>query len=362
MRGDFSFCGVDIADLGMEYAPDLKETYVYKSSKRKIHEQNPDGHDGGYYYGASVQPKEISLRCFFYMKNIDYGILARFEKVFRVGRTGKLVFKRRPWLWYVATVQSVDDSNLTNYMNGLVTINMKCYYPFARCDDIYINDDFDVHYGILESSGLINKTATPSTLIVGEGEELTEPFEFYLYNGGTERCGVMFEMKGSVGIGTTIKNETTGQACRLVALNTEDPDSDAYNKTFVCDSINGKSLIKDSDGNMKLGFLYHDYGFIELEPSFPIRRNVSIATQANSPICYSTEYVDDDVVGKYIRVDNKWKRIEAVRDNYKIIVDSPNAGTKDYVTNIVLMNKLTVTPESDMKITYLNFAYNPAFD
>lgn len=57
MQGGFSFCGTDIADLGLEYVPETANTYVFAGSDYKIHEQVFDGHHGGYYYGSTVSPK-----------------------------------------------------------------------------------------------------------------------------------------------------------------------------------------------------------------------------------------------------------------------------------------------------------------
>ena len=88
MTGGFSFCGTDIATIGLEYAPELENTYVYKPAKARIHEETFDGHNGGYYYGSSLEPKEFVLRCYFEEKEIDRGLMARVENLFREGRSG----------------------------------------------------------------------------------------------------------------------------------------------------------------------------------------------------------------------------------------------------------------------------------
>ena len=48
MLGGFTFCGVDIADIGLDYAPELADTFVYAPSRVRVHEETIDTHDGGY--------------------------------------------------------------------------------------------------------------------------------------------------------------------------------------------------------------------------------------------------------------------------------------------------------------------------
>ncbi len=141
MTGGFTFDGIDIADLGLEYVPDNQNTYVYKPSQWNMNEESFDGHDGGYFYGTTVKPKDFTLRCIYEDSHVNSGGMTRLFHAFKRGRTGRLIFAKRPWCWYVTTVVSVDISQMTNYMNGVVTINMRAYYPFARTDKTYITDE-----------------------------------------------------------------------------------------------------------------------------------------------------------------------------------------------------------------------------
>ena len=132
MIGGFSFCGVDIDTLGLEYAPDNSNTYVYKPSLWNMDEDSFESHDGGYFYGTSVRPKDFSLRCIYQDTHVGHGGMTKLFHLFSRGKTGRLIFQKRPWCWYTATVVSVDISQMRNYMNGIVTINLRAYYPFAR--------------------------------------------------------------------------------------------------------------------------------------------------------------------------------------------------------------------------------------
>ena len=46
MEGGFSFCGVDIADLGLEYAPENANTYVYSPGAFDVNDESFPAHDG----------------------------------------------------------------------------------------------------------------------------------------------------------------------------------------------------------------------------------------------------------------------------------------------------------------------------
>lgn len=123
------FDGVDIEDIGLEYAPDNRNTQVYNPADWAVHEQSFDGYNGGYFFGTTVKPKTFTLRCFYEDSHVSDGIMTKVWRTFKRGRTGRLVFKNRPWLWYNATVVDVDATNMLNYKNGIVTITLRAYYP-----------------------------------------------------------------------------------------------------------------------------------------------------------------------------------------------------------------------------------------
>ena len=134
MHASFSFCGIDIESLGLSYAPEIENTYIFKPANSISHIETSDAHNGGYYYGSNYEPKEFTLRCFFEEKSIETRALPEVYRLFRVGASGKLIFSRSPWCYYYATVTDPIELNLTNYLNGSVTIHMKAMYPFARSD------------------------------------------------------------------------------------------------------------------------------------------------------------------------------------------------------------------------------------
>ena len=361
MEGGFTFCGCDIAELGLEYAPENENTYVYAPTEAEIHDETFDGHHGGYAYGATKKPKEFILRCFFEEKAIDRGIMTRVYDLFRVGKSGKLVFKRKPWCYYYVTVKSRPKTEFTNYLNGLITITMTAYYPFARGinfgdteDHAFYNLPSDLyHDDVVLNTGLLNKEGMVPSLSY---TNLTSQKSIILFNPGTEPAQVGIAASGDSGSGVTIKNYTTGQECKLVAMSKAVTTD--VNKEVFCDGINGKTLLRGA-ATSEIAFLYHDHGFIELEPAFPILRNVFINYTGNTTIQLINN-IKKDVRGEYIFANNKWLKI-LTQENNSIIVNEPVGISGEERTCICKMNELSIEPDSTMNIDRISFSYKPTF-
>ena len=362
MIGGFSFCGIDIADIGLEYAPENSHTYVYGPGSSNIHEESFDGHDGGYFYGTTKTPKELVLRCFYEEKHIAHGVMAKFHALFKVGKSGMLIFKRRPWCYYYATVTNVNTDDMKNYLNGLVVITMKAYYPFARGLEVnghlFYNLRTDpYHDEIMLNTGLFDDDTLVPLTEFSDITFSTNPYPILLYNPGTERAKVGIIISGHSGDnGIIIHNSTTNQETKFVAFNV---DGTNY---IATDSISGKTIVK-TDYGKELAFLYHDKGFIELEPSFPIVRDLYVTYNNNSVsavnILYEEEEEREWYIGKYIYL-NGWKKIVNVTDNHTIQVTG-NTGTGSRKTSVVLMNELYVTGSQGSYLSRLDFIYKPTY-
>ena len=375
MKGGFSFCGIDIGTIGLEYAPELEDTYVYRSAQSRIHDQTWDNHNGGYYYGASKEPKEFNLRCIFEETEIDHGIMAKVGSLFRVGKSGKLVFGRRPWCYYQATVTDLDLTGITNYLNGVIKITMKAYYPFARSDLFVIHkQDGDYNRMSANTAFVENAAMVPNTQLC-QNEPVTESTDFYLFNPGNEFAPLGIEIAGSVGQGVTITNHTTNQTCRFVAMSETVFDGENY---VYLDGINGKTVAV-KDGVETISFLYHDEGFLQLAPAFPAKRNLRISAKGNEVQTVerlfdrtSGETREDaaaQYAGRYIWINNNWYKIldvgkenmKDVKNEHLLIIDGDIQTHTGVTTMICQLNQLSVEPDSDMKLTRLNFIYKPTF-
>lgn len=385
MNGGFSFCGVDIAKIGLEYAPEIEDTYVYKTSKARIHEETYDGHDGGYYYGSSREPKEFILRCIFEEEEIDRGLMAKVYHLFKEGKTGRLIFSRRPWCYYYATVTDLDTTGITNYLNGVIKITMKAYYPFARADTMVTAKNDDDYYRIRENTAFFENEAMVPPVEYCKTEPITKPTDIILANPGTELAHVGIEIAGDVGKGVIITNHTTNQTCKFVAMSESEFDG---NLSFVyLDGMNGKcSAVKD--GFSSLSFLYHDEGFIQLAPGFPMRRNVLASVSGNEVKIINNLYdrnsgdtrenAEAHLKGKFIWLSGAWHEITGVgkkdfestyrtptderyQNQHLIYISDELEQTLTESTCICQLNKITIEPVSTMKLTRLKFVYKPTF-
>lgn len=138
MRGSFSFQGIDINTFGLTYVPEASNIYVYDKSNANLNTRVFDGHHGGYYFGATMQPKVFNLRCYFEDNNINNGFMSKVISFFKIGNEGRLVFDSRPYIYYNVIVTGVDNTRYVNQRNGYVTINFTAFYPFGRTDIKYL--------------------------------------------------------------------------------------------------------------------------------------------------------------------------------------------------------------------------------
>lgn len=367
MKGGFSFCGIDIEDVGLNYAPENKDTYVYRPGTSNIHEETFEGHDGGYNYGATKEPKEFLLRCYYEDEHIARGLMAKAHNLFKVGKSGILIFKRRPWVYYYATVTNVNTDDMYSYLNGLFVITMKAYYPVGRGVEIngklLSNTYLDPYHGeiMLNTAMLDDDSIVPATSFTS----ITQQKEIVLFNPGTERAEVSIVISGQAGDGVTIYNKTTDQLCKYVAFNT------SGSEYVYTDAISGKTVLDSGSNplsptnNRRLAFLYHDFGYIELEPAFPILREIFVNYSSNSVIATNILYQDEEerewYTGKYIYLD-KWRKIQECSDEHTIVLEGVYPETSGSVqTSIVLMNELIITPTEGSNLTKLNFIYKPTY-
>lgn len=380
IRGGFSFCGVDIADLHLSYAPEKEHTYVYRPAEVDVHQETFAGHDGGYLYGVTRKPKEFLLRCYFEDESIDQGIMEQIYHLFRMGKSGKLVFSRKPWCYYYATVTSSPHPELSNYLNGMITITMTASYPFARGDAMFYNPEesknIEKHQKIDENDFVLKSTAL---LEHEEWVPSLEPTKSYpitaaitagspilLHNPGTERSPLSVILSGDVGDGVLIKNITTKQECNIIALG-------GGNKYIYIDGLNGNTSLITYDNEYNIiskepGFVYHDYGFIDLSPAYPVVREVFMESASGDRLTlYNNIY--QDVTGYYIYAADKWIKIvdqELLDESNQTVLTLKDPADANKIstnrkTTITKMNEITITPVTTMSLSHLKFSYKPTY-
>lgn len=359
MRDGFTFCDVDIADIGLHYVPELQDTYVYNPAETETHFETSEGHDGGHFYGAWKNPKDFILRCYFENSRIDKGIMSRVNQLFRPGRTGKLVFQKRPWCYYVATVNAKPQLDILNYENGLVTIGMTATYPFARSDILFrelyrenapevseYRDNMMANTAVFESEDML----PPMNF-----EHKTAEFPAILGNPGTERAQLGVYISGDAEAGLKITNTTTKQTMELTGI-TKALTTDVNKKLYV-DSLSGKTILKGSTS--ELAFRYHVAGFLELEPAYPAYREIFI-NYVPGNVVTTPGFFADNLKGLYIFVEGKWRKINSQPDRQTLELTSNMSGSGSEKTMIMSMNELIIEPKDTMDID-LSFVFKPTY-
>lgn len=389
MKDDgFTFNGIDIADLGLEYVPDTGSTYVFAPGVYDISEEAFAAHDGGYYYGATIKPKDFNLRCIFENAHLNSGKLTRIMNVFKRGATGRLVFHNRPWCWYVATVVKAPQLQITNYMNGIITLSLRAYYPFARSDQTGIGNDDPNEQDLINNSAMIKGAEWDTSKDFGAMSNQTT---IYVYNPGTETSATSITIEGNVGSGITIFNATTNQTCEVVGLSADDGQ-------LTIDSLSGKILLTKNN-NTTYGFLYHDNGFIDIASNYPILRDLVIdGVNGSKTFTISDEdkTVSQSMVGQRIGLYSErttgflgfgvlgemilnnatsgsqfWiQEIVSVSEDGKTFTTKDNLDIDGYKTNepfhfratITSFNEIVITPKDTMDLTHFIVNYKPTFN
>lgn len=65
--------------------------------------------------------------------------------------------------------------------------------------------------------------------------------------------------------------------------------------------------------------------------------------------------------GRYIWINGEWEKIKDYYNPDTVQVDRVYAEPGSAVSDIVLMNSLSITPDTTMEITRLDFSYLPTF-
>lgn len=358
--GGFEFCGTNIAELKLGYSPENKDTYVYNTFDYDISEQSFPSHDGAYFFGTTLRPKIFNLRCIFEEEEIDAGFMARVDSFFYRGRTGKLIFERRPWAYYTATVVNVDYSQLYSRLNGVINIQLKAYYPYAMTDYTYISEP-SYSASMEANSALFNTDINPPIEYTISGDT-----DILLYNGGTQRANVTIDIGGNIGGGLSIYNTTNGSQCAFMGMSSGD------NTEYVeLDGVTGNCYFVGGTFNGRPAFSKHNYGFITLDPAFPssTKLHLTNSTEALSQI-KTTDSFTQDMVGKYLCLTyvnqkgetctNEWVQIVSVIDEHTAYVNA-NIASMSQETAPVMMNKLHIDTSPDGGEVWLKFNYRHTF-
>lgn len=241
-------------------------------------------------------------------------------------------------------------TTITNYLNGIITIQMKAYYPYGRHDKLFYSDGYEYEQNMIANSTMLPERMAVATSAVADSEELTIHKEIYLYNGGTENAAVAIEIAGDVGDGVTITNPDANKECSFVALSKQVTTD--QNKYIVSDAINGRTVLASEVINDVVdASLYHDYGFIYVQPSEIVMsgRTYSVADDGTITAPEGEEW-DLEAGFNNVFAQGGWHEVAGrkLQDGKNLVVSPPLTSAATVEPVFVKMDKIVIHPASTM--------------
>lgn len=191
-------------------------------------------------------------------------------------------------------------------------------------------------------------------------DHLIENKTFYIMNPGTERAAVAVCVAGNVGSGISIYNKATGQSCSIVGLT--DENTTDVEKYLKCDALNGQTTLVGGS-SIEPAFKYHREGFVELESSYPVIRNVLFTTTSGSNSIECDIDIDESLKGQRMYFDNG--NLEAnivnITGTRTIVVDRNATASGTFTGCIMPVNEIYVYGDEDFDLSLLRLDFSPTF-
>ena len=216
--------------------------------------------------------------------------------------------------------------------SGTFTAHFTAHEPFAEMSQ--------KSYTGACSEAALNETGILPTSMMPESPSTDGDF-FLLYNPGTEKAHTIIRIVGDVGDGLTIRNQTTGQRCKIVNLKSA---SLLEGACLELDSRMGQTRIV-LGGETEMAFAFHDEGYIDLAPCTPFVRSVSVSYTAGSNIITSAGSFEKRMKGQYVYL-NGWKKISQINDENTAIISQSMGSSGSVQTPIVTMNEIEVQSDN----------------
>lgn len=336
----FTYNGIHCSAYDVGYAPKADVRWwddpSFETEKKEIAWRH-----GGYWYGTTVNIREIKLECYF-----EEITMATREKIRKwLGRTtsGKLVFDQRPFVYYNVRPESIVQGNLYNdrdKYSGTFTVTFMATDPFGyltrKANTSSDDDDASDYCGIV---GVADMPAPP----------MPSSTTFDVYNPGTENCGLTIRLAGSCSNAIRFYNSRNNTSCIISALPSNGIILDLNGDTGMVSVYTSGSSTREN------GFAYHDRGMVRLEPCETIDAVSYDAVQNGTTytVTPSGVPVTKDLVGGRIRFatpSTKTGTIQSVNEtNGTLTCVVTGSGTLEEHGTMKLqsMNHITIQEKND---------------
>lgn len=294
----FTYNGFDSKTIGVYVNPDAAARWFESPVFEQKSEEGTWRH-GGYYYGTRVKTRTLSFTCWF--ENITMRDRERIRWWLSRDTSGYLIFDDRPFVKYKVRPAGITNGQIygtqgygesTRLYSGTFTVSFTAYDPFGYL--IYTSYDSNNGQDAIPYCNIISTSEMPDM-------PTTSSREFLIYNPGTEKCAVSFEIGGAAANGMTITNATNGTKCVLKGLPTSG--------TLI---INGETGVITNLS--EYAFEFHDHGFVKLDPCLTLYDHMWATYSGGLKVVHVSRMtgISDGMIDKYIRIGNNWVRIIGV--------------------------------------------------
>ena len=245
----FTYNGVHSSEFGL-YCVRTPDEKWFNDPEYEVYDDDIRWKHGGYYYTSKAKVRVFTIKCFF--EEIDVSTRQKIKQWVKMGTSGQLIFDDMPFVYWNVHPGKIPVGNwyLDNAEShsGTVTITFNAYDPFGYLTRKY-NTQTTPDDGAEDYCYLIDINEMPS-------EPTTSSRSFEVYNPGTEECGLSIDISGSVSHPIRFFNDANRTECILNAL-------PAGNARLYINGETGYVYLVANNAN---GFLYHEHGFVKLNP------------------------------------------------------------------------------------------------
>lgn len=254
----FSYNGIHSSSYNVEYIPGPEDRW-FNSPDFDTYSTDISWRNGGYYYGNSVKIREFKLNCWF--SQITIRQRENIREWLRRDSYGQLIFDGMPFVYWNVRPTKVVTGKLYNdnldtdgslVYSGTLTITFQAIDPFG-----YLTRKYNTG----SEHDNVNDYCNMRNYWTREGSSYRDVF---VYNAGTERCGLSIVIGGTDDRTIRVLNNLNRSQC---VLNSLPPWGSTAQSVLDINGDTGMVTVRlrnaDTGDN---GFAYHDRGMVTLEP------------------------------------------------------------------------------------------------
>ena len=248
----FSYNGVNSSTYHVDFIPDASDRW-FAGTEWDVYDTDVAWHNGGYYYGNSVKIREFTLKC--YYEEITKKQREDIRRWLHRNTYGQLMFDDMPFVYWNVRPGKIVDGNEYNdsgRYSGTFTITFRAYNPFGyltrKSNNGTENDNANDYCDLKSTNEMPVEPTTSSQL-------------FYVYNPGRESCGLSLALSGHTNNPVEFLNLTNKTRCIINELPAQNLVLDINGDTGMITTHTSATT-----ANAELGFVYHDRGYIKLNP------------------------------------------------------------------------------------------------